>query len=52
MTLKKGNTVVEGLRDFEDKYDTSKGFKKIKIPATGQLLPDRSLSERQLKIDT
>ena len=52
MTLKKGNTLVEGLRDFEDKYDTSKGFKKIKIPATGQLLPDRSLSERQLKIDT
>ncbi len=52
MTLKKGSVLVEGLKDFEDKYDTSKGFKKIKIPATGQLLPERSLSERQLKIDT
>ncbi len=52
MSLKKGHTLVEGLRDFEDKYDTSKGYKKLKIPAPGQLIAERTLSNRQLKIDT
>ena len=52
MTLKKGHTLVEGLRDFEDRYDTSRGYKKLKIPASGQVIAERSLANRQLKIDT
>ena len=52
MTLKKGHTLSEGLSDFEDKYDTSKGYKKLKIPASGQAIAERSLANRQLTIDT
>ena len=52
MTLKKGQTLVQGLSSFEDKYDTSKGYKKLKIPASGQTIAERSLASRQLTIDT
>ena len=52
MTLKKGQTLVQGLSSFEDKYDTSKGYKKLKIPASGQTISERSLASRQLTIDT
>lgn len=33
-TLKKGNTLVKAIADFEEKFD-SKGYKKLKIPASG-----------------
>ena len=52
MTLKKGHNLTEALSDFEGKYDTSKGYKKLKIPASGQAIAERTLANRQLKIDT
>ena len=36
---------------FDEKYDTLKGYRKLKIPASGQLLADDDIKELQLKID-
>lgn len=52
MTLKKGQILTEVLQDFDQKYDTSKGYRKLKIPALGQLLAEEDLKAQQLKIDT
>lgn len=38
-TLKKGNKIVSAEIGFEDKFD-SKGFKKLKIPASGVIIPE------------
>ena len=38
MTLKKGATLVSATTDLSELGDSSKGLKKIKIPATGVLL--------------
>lgn len=38
-TLKKGNKIASAEVGFEDKFD-SKGFKKLKIPAVGVVIPD------------
>ena len=52
MTLKKGHTLTECLKDFDAYYDTAKGYKKLKIPATGQLLAEKDISKQQLRFDT
>jgi DNA gyrase subunit A len=52
MTMKKGQELTLALSKFSEKYDTSKGYRKLKIPATGQLLADEDLSAHQLKIET
>ena len=51
MTLKKGQTLTRALRDFADIFENTKGYKKIKIPATGVLLAEKDIDARQLKID-
>lgn len=38
-TLKKGNKIASAEVGFEEKFD-SKGFKKLKIPASGVIIPD------------
>ncbi len=38
-TLKKGNKLISAAVGFEEKFD-SKGFKKLKIPASGVAIPD------------
>ncbi len=38
-TLKKGNKIASAVIGFENKFD-SKGFKKLKIPASGVIIPD------------
>ena len=52
MTMKKGQELVSALSDFAEKYDTSKGYRKLKIPAAGQMLAEEDLRVQQLKIDT
>ena len=39
-TLKKGNKIVSAAVGFEDKFD-SKGYKKLKIPASGVAIADK-----------
>ena len=51
MTLKKGERLVRAVRDFDEKYDDLKGYRKLKIPASGQLLADDDRKTLQLKID-
>ncbi len=40
MTLKKGNTLISATTDIEALPEGAKGYKKIKIPSAGVLLPD------------
>ena len=51
MTLKKGQELVSATNNFDEKYASAKGYKKLKIPATGQILADDDLKIMQLKID-
>jgi len=51
MTMKKGQELVSARQNFDEKYDTLKGYRKLKIPASGQLLADDDIKELQLKID-
>ncbi len=51
MTMKKGQKLVSARSNFGEKYDTAKGYRKLKIPALGQLLADDDLKAVQLKID-
>ena len=52
MTLKKGQTVVDCTDRFEDKYADTKGYRKLKIPATGTILNEKDIRVQQLRIDT
>ena len=48
----RGDTVISGAwRDFGDKFESTKGYKKIKIPATPVLLVEKDLEKMQLKLD-
>ena len=51
ITLKKGQKLVDCCQNFEEKYENAKGYRKLKIPASGSLLSDKDISSRQLKID-
>ena len=51
MTLKKEQRIVDCRKDFEAKYENTKGYRKLKIPATGQLLSEKDIKIQQLKID-
>jgi len=52
ITLKKGIILKECLQSFDEYYDTAKGYKKLKIPAAGQLLAEKDIMKQQLKFDT
>ena len=51
MTLKKGQRIIDCRSDFEAKYADTKGYRKLKIPASGQALNEKDLKIQQLKID-
>ena len=50
MTMKKNNKLLYATDNIPEAY--SKGYKKLKIPAGGQSIPDSDLSAIQLSIDT
>ena len=52
MTMKKGQELTMALSKIPEAYDSSKGYRKLKIPASGQLLAEEDLSAHQLKIET
>jgi len=49
MTMKKGNKLLYATANIPEAY--AKGYKKLKIPASGQTIPDSDLSSLQLSID-
>ncbi len=51
MTMKKNNRLTRVISDYDEKYSKLGGYRKLKIPASGQLLADDDLSALQLKID-
>jgi DNA gyrase subunit A len=51
MTLKKNQTVVSAVSDFDDSAENTKGYRKIKLPATGVLLNEKDIKNRQMSID-
>jgi DNA gyrase subunit A len=51
LTLKKDMTVVAVYRDFADKFESTKGYKKTKIPATPVLLVEKDIEKMQLQIE-
>ena len=52
MTLKKGQTITDCRQDFEAIYEDTKGYRKLKIPASGQILNEKNIKRQQLKIDS
>ena len=51
LLLKKGAHVATVLKDFGDKFESTKGYKKTKIPATPVLLVEKDIDKMQLKLD-
>lgn len=51
MTLKSGVTVKRALSDFESVFENTKGYRKLKLPATGVLLSEKDILKQQLSID-
>ena len=51
MTMKKGNKLVRALTNYDEKYSKLNGYRKYKIPASGQMLADEDLGALQLRID-
>ena len=51
MTMKKNQKLVKATKDIGEKYANAKGYRKLKIPATGQALADDDMKVLQLKID-
>ena len=51
VTLRTDATVSTVMRDFTDKFENTKGYKKIKIPATPVLLVEKDIEKMQLKLD-
>ncbi len=51
MTLKKDQKLVAVYSDFATRFEETKGYKKIKIPAVGILLSEKDITKQQLKID-
>lgn len=51
MSMKKGNKLVKAVSNYDEKYSDLKGYRKYKIPASGQLLANEDLGILQLKID-
>ena len=50
MTMKKGNKLTYATDNIPEAY--SKGYKKLKIPASGTMIPDSDISALQLSMDT
>ncbi len=51
VTLRAGAKVCTVLRDFTDKFESTKGYKKIKIPATPVLLVEKDIEKMQIGLD-
>ncbi len=51
MSLKAEQKIVRTYSDFEGIFENAKGYRKLKIPATGVALTDRDVSAEILKSD-
>jgi DNA gyrase subunit A len=51
MTLKKNHKLTGALADFESVYENTKGYRKLKLPATGTLLSEKDIKNQQISIE-
>ena len=51
MTLKKGHKLTSAISNFESVYENTKGYRKLKLPATGVLLNEKESKNRQISIE-
>ena len=51
MTVKKNHKLTAALADFESVYENTKGYRKLKLPATGVLLSEKDINKQQLSIE-
>ncbi len=51
MTVKKNQKLTAALSDFESVYENTKGYRKLKLPATGVLLSEKDIKSRQINIE-
>ncbi|MBQ3012028.1 MAG: topoisomerase IV [Clostridia bacterium] len=51
MTVKNKQKIVKAISDFDNTSEATKGYRKIKLPATGILLSDKDIKNRQISID-
>ena len=51
MTLKNNGKITRVLADFESVFENTKGYRKLKLPATPVALTDKDAKEQQLSID-
>ena len=51
MTLKGNTTITRALADFEAVFENTKGYRKLKLPATPVALTGKDAKEQQMSID-
>ena len=51
VSLKKGTLLKSASRDFGEQLESTKGYKKLKIPAATSVIPEKDMDKMQLKID-
>ena len=51
MTVKKNHKLTSAIADFESVYENTKGYRKLKLPATGVLLSEKDIKKQQMSID-
>ena len=51
MNVKKNHKITSAISNFETVYENTKGYRKLKLPATGVLLGDKDIKKQQLSMD-
>ena len=51
MNVKKNHKLTAALANFESVYENTKGYRKLKLPATGTLLSEKDIQKQQLSIE-
>ena len=51
MNVKKNHKITSAISNFETVYENTKGYRKLKLPATGVLLSDKDIKKQQLSMD-
>ena len=51
MTVKKNHKLISATSDFESVYENAKGYRKLKLPATGTLLSEKDIKNQQISIE-
>lgn len=51
MNVKKNHKLTAAISNFESVYENTKGYRKLKLPATGVLLSEKDIQKQQLSIE-